>query len=194
MAVQTGSSYPVVYSVDMPTTLSRWLWLFKWLLAIPHMIVLMVLGFVSWFALLGSWFAILITGKRPKGLWDFELGVLRWSARVNAYTSHLTDSYPSFSMDDQPNYPVRIEAHYVEKANRLTTFFRYLLSLPHFIVLWFVSVVSFFVWWIFIIMVVVTGKPHEGTFNFLVGVGRWQTRVNCYYSLITDEYPPFSMD
>lgn len=193
MAVQAGS-YPVTYSVDTPATLSRWLWIIKGFLLIPHYVVLILLAFVTWFTLLASWVAIVITGKRPRGLWDFHLGYLRWSARVNAYGGHLTDIYPSFSMDEQATYPVRVEADYIESASRLTTFFRYLLSIPHLIVLWFLIIVSFFAWFVFILMVIVTGKPHQGTFDFLVGVNRWQTRVSFYYWLLTDEYPPFSLD
>lgn len=192
----TGQSglYPVTYTVDTPETLSRWLWLFKWLLTIPHIIVLGFLGFVSWFTLLASWVAILVTGKRHRGLWDFHLGIQRWSVRVNGYSGHLTDAYPAFSMDADDRYPVRLEVEYTEEANRLTTFFRYLLSIPHFIVLWILSFVVSIVWLVFIIMVIVTGKPHEGTFKFLVGFNRWQARVSCYYWLLTDEYPPFSLD
>lgn len=193
MAVQSGL-YPVTYSVDTPATLSRWLWLFKWLLLIPHFIVLSILGIVSWFTLLASWVAILVTGKRPRGLWDFHLGIQRWSVRVNGYGGHLTDSYPAFSMDADDQYPVRLEADYTEEANRLTTFFRYLLAIPHWIVLWFLSIAVFFAWFVFILVVIVTGKPHQGTFDFMVGVNRWQARVNCYYWLLTDEYPPFSLD
>lgn len=193
MAVQT-SAYPVTFTVDTPSTLSRWLWLFKWLLIIPHMIVLGLLGIVSWFTLLASWVVILITGKRPRGLWDFHFGLLRWSTRVNGYSGQLTDKYPAFTMDEEADYPVRVEAEYTEEANRLTTFFRYLLSIPHFIVLWFLSIVASFAWLALVVVVVFTGKPHKGLFDFLVGFNRWQTRVNCYYWLLTDEYPPFSLD
>ncbi len=193
MAVQSAA-YPVTYSVDTPVTLSRWLWLFKWLLLIPHTIVLMFLGIVSWFTLLASWFAILITGKRPRGLWDFHLGIQRWSVRVNGYGGHLTDQYPSFTMEEEPAYPVRLDAEYTEGADRLTTFFRYFLVIPHWIVLWFLAWVFFFVMFAHIVVVIVTGKPNEGIFKFMVGYNRWQARANMYYWLITDEYPPFSMD
>lgn len=97
-------------------------------------------------------------------------------------------------MDADDSYPVRLEAEYVEEANRLTTFFRYLLSIPHFIVLWFLGIVAYFAYWALTLVVIFTGKPHKGLFDFLVGYNRWSARANCYYWLLTDEYPPFSMD
>ncbi len=192
--VHTGSSYPITVTVETPESLSRWLWLFKWLLLIPHFIVLSILGFVSWFTLLASWIIIVITGKRPKGLFDFHLGLLRWSTNVNIYGSHLTDRYPEFTMDANSNYPVQVTGEYQESASRVSTFFRYFLVIPHWIVLWFVGIISFFVMFIHVIVVLITGKPNEGMFNFLVGYNRWQARANGYYWLLTDEYPPFSMD
>lgn len=193
MAVQPAT-YPVTYAVDYPSTLSRWLWLFKWILLIPHYIVLAVLGVVTWFTLLASWVAIVITGKNPRGLWDFHLGVLRWSSRVNGYAVHLVEGYPGFSMQEEPVYPVRFNAVYVAKASRLTTFFRVLLAIPHWIVLGLLGYVVGLVWLIHIIVVIFTGKPNDGIYKFIVGYYRWQARVNGYYWLLTDKYPPFSLD
>ena len=193
MAVQP-TSYPVTYAADMPPTLSRWLWLFKWILLIPHFIVLSLLGFVTWFTLLASWVAIVITGKNPRGLWDFHLGVLRWSTRVNGYGAHLVDKYPGFTMDEEPGYAVRFNAEYIAEASRLTTFFRILLAIPHWIVLWLLGYIVGLVWLIHIIVVIFTGKPNDGIFKFIVGYYRWQSRVNGYYWLLTDKYPPFSLD
>lgn len=193
MAVQPAA-YPVTYEVDSPEKLSRWLWLFKWLLVIPHLIVLMVLGVVSYFTLFVSWVIILITGKPHRGLWDFHLGINRWGIRVNAYAGHLTDQYPGFSMQEEADYPARLNAEYSPTASRLTTFFRYLLAIPHWIILWILSYVVSIVWLVHIVIVIFTGKPHPGIFKFIVGFYRWQTRANLYLWLITDKYPPFNMD
>ncbi len=193
MAAQPAQ-YPITYAVDSPPTLSRWLWLFKWLLLIPHFIVLSILGFVSWFTLLAAWVVIIVTGKQPRGIFDFHLGILRWSSRVNGYGGHLTDQYPGFTMDEESSYPVRFDAEYSPTASRLTTFFRYFLAIPHWIVLYFLGIVAMFVWFAHIVVVIFTGKPHDGLFKFLVGFNRWQSRANGYYWLMTDKYPPFSMD
>ena len=85
---------------DVPQDLNRWLPLVKWFLAIPHYIVLVVLGFFAFFAIVIAWFAILITGRYPRGLFNFVVGVFRWSIRVRAYMYLLvTDQYPPFSME-----------------------------------------------------------------------------------------------
>lgn len=84
---------------DAAQDLNRWLPLVKWILAIPHYIVLGVLGLASFFVLIGAWFAILVTGRYPRSLFDFVEGVLRWQNRVVAYSILLvTDAYPPFSL------------------------------------------------------------------------------------------------
>ncbi len=92
-AVHVHLAYP-----DAAHELNRWLPLVKWLLAVPHYIVLVVLAALAVLAVIGAWFAILATGRYPRGLFDFVVGVLRWSLRVSAYAFLLvTDRYPPFS-------------------------------------------------------------------------------------------------
>ena len=103
MSVETAiagapGGYPVRFDIEYPEQLSRWLIFVKWLLAIPHFIVLMFLyiaAFVAWFI---AWLAVLFTGRFPRGLFDFIVGVVRWNYRVNAYTNLLRDDYPPFSL------------------------------------------------------------------------------------------------
>jgi hypothetical protein len=84
---------------DVKQDLNRWLPLVKWLLAIPHYIVLIFLGIASFFAVIIAWFAILFTGRYPRGLFNFVEGVMRWSLRVEAYAMLLvTDTYPPFKL------------------------------------------------------------------------------------------------
>ena len=98
----TTKDQAVNLNVDYPNAdkdLSRWLPLVKWLLAIPHYIILLVLWIFAFFAILIAWFAILITGRYPAGLFNYVVGVFRWTVRVQAYVSLLvTDQYPPFSM------------------------------------------------------------------------------------------------
>ena len=99
MAQAAAGSSPVQFDVQYPPELSRWLIFVKWLLAIPHFIVLLFLLIGAYVALLVAWFAILFTKKFPESLFRFVVGVLRWQLRVQAYTSLLTDRYPPFSME-----------------------------------------------------------------------------------------------
>lgn len=91
------TEYPVTFEVEYPERLSRWLIFIKWLLVIPHVFVLALYGMVANFVVFFAWWAILFTGKYPKGMFDFVVGYHRWSVRVNAYTSLLRDNYPPFS-------------------------------------------------------------------------------------------------
>jgi hypothetical protein len=193
MAVQIVS-YPVMYDLDRPERLSRWLWLFKWLLLIPHFIILWVLSFVAAIALFVAWIVVIITAKYPRGLFDFIVGVSRWSFRMNAYGTHMTDRYPPFSMGDDPQYPVRIQANYPERSSRLKAFFRWLLIIPHLIVLYVLGAVNAVLWLVHIVIVIVTGKPNNDVFRIMVGINRWSARVALYGALTTDQYPPFALE
>jgi hypothetical protein len=93
-----AGEYPLTLEVEYPESLNRWAPLYKWLLAIPNMIVLMVLGIVAFILVFFSWFAILFTGKFPSGLFDFVVGTQRWSLRLNAYIYLMRDEYPPFSL------------------------------------------------------------------------------------------------
>ena len=96
--VAAAPEYPLRYDVDYPEELSRWLIFVKWLLAIPHYIVLLFLLIAVYFAYIIAWFAILFTKRYPQGLFDFVVNVNRWNYRVGAYTALLRDEYPPFSL------------------------------------------------------------------------------------------------
>ena len=194
MAVQIVPSYPVIYDIDRPERLSRWLWLFKWLLLIPHFIVVWVLSIVAAVALFIAWIVVVITAKYPRGLFDFIVGVYRWTYRMNAYGTHMTDLYPPFSMADDAQYPVRVIAEYPQRLSRLKAFFRWLLIIPHLVVLYFLNIVSGVLWLAHIVIVIFTGKPNDEVFRLMAGINRWGVRVALYGALTTDQYPPFSLE
>ncbi len=92
------------------------------------------------------------------------------------------------------NYPITFGAVYPEKMSRLTTFFRIILIIPQVIVLYFLEIVAGVIWFIAWWAILFTGKYPKGMYDFFVGFMRWSTRVNGYMYLLTDKYPPFSMD
>ncbi|MCA9821428.1 MAG: DUF4389 domain-containing protein [Dehalococcoidia bacterium] len=193
---QMTSGYPFGLEVDAPAAQNRLSVLLRIFYIIPHMIVLYILGIVAAIIYFISWFAILFTGGYPSGMMNFMLNYLHWSTRANAYLYLLTGQYPPFSMGPDGAYPVRLAAMgQLEGRNRLTTFWpiRSILAIPHIIVLYILSIVAGIVLFISWIVALFTGSVPAGMHNFLAGVLRWNTRVNAYVLLLTDEYPPFSL-
>jgi hypothetical protein len=125
---------------------------------------------------------------------NFSLGAARWSARVSGYMFLLTDKYPPFSLDAMADYPVRFDGTVaIDGRNRLTSFFRYFMIIPHIIVLWLVLIAAEVVLLISWFVALFTGSVPPGLHTFLAGTLRWMSRVNAYTMLLTDEYPPFSL-
>ena len=215
MSEAESHPYPVVLEGELDSDLSRWLWLVKWLLVIPHLIVLALL----WLATLVCWlialFAILFTGRYPRGLFDFVLGVLRWTWRVAFYSYYAlgTDRYPPFSLEEEPGYPARLDVEYPEQLSRGLVLVKWwLLVIPQAII------VGIFVggwgWWPFSndahwagagglvgVLVVIAGfillftKSYpRSIFDLVLGLDRWAARVFAYVLLMRDEYPPFRLD
>lgn len=189
------ASYPVSFDVEYPDHLSRLLIFFKWLLVIPSFIVLYVLSLAFMVTTFVSWFAILITGRYPRGLFNFATGVFRWSSRMEAYVYLLRDEYPPFRLSDSAgqSYPVSFEVEYPDHLSRLLIFVKWLLAIPHFIVLYVLSIVisvTTFVSWFAILF---TGHYPRGLFDLSVGYIRWNMRVSAYLLYLRDEYPPFRL-
>jgi hypothetical protein len=194
-----SKTYPVTLRGELTTPLSRWLWLVKWLLAIPHFIVLGFLGLASFVCWVIAFFAILFTGKYPRGLFDFNLGVMRWSWRVGFYCYQAmgTDKYPPFSLDPDPNYPADLDVQYPEKLSNGMVLVKWLLAFPHWIIvgifnsgrgglIFLLAIVS-------VIILLFTGKYPDELFKIIIGMNRWTYRVIAYV-MMRDEYPPFRLD
>ncbi len=192
MAPPADSSYPVRFDIAYPENLSRLLIFIKWLLAIPHFVIIYALNIVFEVLTFIAFFAILFTAKYPEGLFKFNVGIRRWQANVTAYVMLMRDEYPPFSFDPG-QYAVTLEIDYPENLKRFAPLYKWLLAIPHLIVLGVLGIVAFlgiFVAWFAILF---TGKFPKGIFDFVVGVQRWNTRVTAYVLFMRDEYPPFSL-
>jgi hypothetical protein len=218
---QATPTYPVSVEGELDPGLSRGLWLVKWLLAIPHVVVLFVLWIAFFVMTVVAFFAILLTGRYPRGIFDFNVGVLRWTWRVAfySYSALGTDRYPPFTLDHVPDYPATLEVAYPERLSRGLVLVKWwLLAIPHYVVVglfqgswgftrwgwadwgngnWDVG------WWplgggligilvlVSAVVLLFRGRYPREIFDFVVGLNRWSYRVWAYAALMRDEYPPF---
>lgn len=216
-APRTGPS-PVTVTGNLDAPLSRWQWLVKWVLLIPHFVVLALLwvGFVLLTIVAG--FAILFTGRYPRGIFDVNVGILRWTWRVAfyGYSALGTDRYPPFTLADV-DYPARLDVTYPRRLSRgLVLVKSWLLALPHLLIVgvltggglaWTFDATSDRSWELSLgggligilalvagVALLFTARYPAGLFDLLVGLNRWVFRVVAYVALMTDEYPPFRLD
>jgi hypothetical protein len=150
-----------------------------------------VLGAVAGVCAFLAWFAILFTGRHPEGLWNLTAFYFRWRVRALAYATLLRDEYPPFG--DAP-YPAELVLPPPsEPRDRLTVFFRFLLALPHLVVLFFLGLAWAFTTAVAWVVILLTGRFPELLYGFALGVLAWSTRVEAYVLLLRDEYPPFTL-
>ena len=219
MVARTPAAYPARLTGELDPHLSRWLWLVKWFLAIPHYIVLAGLWFAFAVTTLVAFFAILFTGRYPRSLFHFNVGVLRWSWRVGfyAYSALGTDRYPPFTLA-KTDYPADFEVDYPEHLSHgLVLVKSWLLAIPHLIIVGLLTA-NIFYWWttrddltsgyqngggmsLLGLLVVIAGffvlisrKYPPALFDLIMGINRWVYRVITYVALMRDEYPPFHLD
>jgi Domain of unknown function (DUF4389) len=198
--------YPVALEARLEEPLSRWRWLVKWLLAIPHYVVLAFLWAVFVVLTVVAFFGILVTGRYPRPLFDFNVGILRWTWRVGYYAFTLgTDRYPPFSLGPEPDYPATLDVPYPERlSRRLVLVKSWLLAIPHLLI---VGIFSGSVLWassdwpglttilalVAGVVLLFTARYPRDVFELLVGLNRWSWRVVAYVALMRDEYPPFRL-
>ncbi len=187
----TLDTYPLQYSVDYPEgPRNRLTTLLRLILAIPIIIISI---FLTWQVVVPTFFMILFRNKYPRWWFDWNLEVQRFTSRVNSYVLLLRDEYPA--TDDEQ--AVHLDIAYPDEGelNRFMPIVKWLLAIPHFIVLYVLSlivlVVSFIAW----LAILITGRYPSGMFDFTVGVMRWSNRVTAYaFLLTTDRYPPFRFE
>jgi hypothetical protein len=182
-------------AIDAP---SRRLWLVKWcVLAVPHYPILIGLYLLYPLVTIAAGIAILFTGRYPRPLFDFNVGVLRWSWRLMNYRFPMnsTDKYPPFTLASVPDYPADLEVDYPERlANRAVLLQRWLLGLPQIILCWSLEPFLQALCVVNAVWLGCIGTINQGMFDLLMGIVRWRYRVAVYVSLMRDEYPPFRMD
>jgi hypothetical protein len=183
--------YPARVDIDYPDHLSRLLIFVKWLLAIPHYIVLWVLGIGAYVVLIVSWFAVIITGSYPQGMFNYLVGFERWRVRVSAYLFLQTDAYPPFTMADDRDYPVRVEIDYPERIARWRPLVHWLLVIPAAIGAVVIGIAAFFAWIIAWFAILITGRYPQGLWDVVTIAIRWFTRVTIFEFWMTEAYPPF---
>jgi hypothetical protein len=214
-----ATPYPVSYSIQRPDHYNRLTVAFRLILAIPQLILVgagsfEVLSipysytssgqnhvFIPYFSgglltlvlsilVFIAWFSILFTKRFPQAFQGFCIMIYRWSQNVQAYVTLLAAPYPPFG--DGP-YPLQLSVTPTVEHNRLTTFFRVILAIPHFVALFFLGIAQTVVTIIAWFAILITGQYPAGMYEFSVGVVRWGARVLAYMNLFVDDYPPFSL-
>jgi hypothetical protein len=209
--------YPLRLTGELDPKVSRGLWLIKWLLAIPHFIILFFLWIAFAVSTVVAGFAILFTGRYPRSIFNFNVGVLRWSWRVSfySYSALGTDRYPPFTLADSPDYPARLDVDYPEQLSRGLVLVKWwLLAIPHYLLVAIFTGGAWATWtgagasWadatlggligvlvLFAgVALLFTGRYPTALYDFILGMNRWVFRVAAYATLMTDQYPPFRLD
>ena len=211
---RSPGTYPVRLDGRLDQPLSRWLWLVKFVLIVPHAIVLAFLWLAVTVMTVVAGFAIVFTGRYPRSIFDFNVGVMRWTWRVGFYATSAfgTDRYPPFTLERDPTYPADLTIAYPEHLSRWLVLVKWwLLALPHLIIVailtggfgsgtsggWriasgggIITLLAF----VGAVVLAVRGRYPQRLFDVTMGLNRWCFRVLAYVALMTDEYPPFRLD
>jgi hypothetical protein len=212
------AGYPVRLTGELDSNLSRWLWLVKMFLAIPHYVVLAFLWVAFLVSTVIAGFAIVCTGRYPRPLFDFNVSVLRWNWRVGfyVYAALGTDRYPPFTLA-RTDYPADFDVAYPERLSRGLVLVKWLLAIPQLIIVFLIAAAILPYWWtdydwssgfqpiggysVLNLLVVIagfflliSGRYPSALFDLLLGINRWLYRVLTYVAFMRDEYPPFRLD
>jgi Domain of unknown function (DUF4389) len=197
--------YPARLDAALDPGTSRWLWLVKWLLVLPHLVVLVFLWLAMMVLTVVAGVNIAITGRYPRSIFDFNVGVMRWTWRVSYYSigAFGTDRYPPFSLASDPSYPADFTVDYPQQLSRGLVWVKWwLLALPQLLIVAILTggfgiptgnLVALLAV-IAAAILMVTRRYPQDLFDLLIGFNRWSFRVLAYCALMRDEYPPFRLD
>lgn len=193
MSAMSADAYPARLEVDYPERLDRITTLLRLILVIPVALLLSLMNYVgNNVVVIPTVVIMLIRRKYPRWWFDFNLEYTRFMGRVNAYGALLTDQYPS--LEDEQSVHIEVDYPNTANLNRFLPLVKWLMALPHYIVLALLMVLSLLAEIISWVAILVTEKYPRPLFNFVVGVQRYSLRVNAYaFLLVTDRYPPFSL-
>jgi hypothetical protein len=188
----SAAGYPARLTIAYEEPLNRFLPLIKWLLLLPHYFALFLLAIGAYLALIFAFFAVLFTGRYPRGIFEFLVGVMRWAARVSAYCYLMTDAYPPFSLNPEPGDPAQFEIDYPEGGvNRWRPLVHWLLVIPFVIaasvIHYIAQVLVFFAFF----AILFTRRFPKGMFEIVEVSLRWLYRGYAYTAFMTTRYPPF---
>jgi hypothetical protein len=196
--VAPTGGYPINLDVQVPERIARWRPLVQWILAIPLFIVVYVLRIVAEVCAFIGWFAALFTGELPEVLGNLIAGYYRYAWKTYSYAWFLRDTYPSFGLtmgyDDPGTDPAWFEVQRGQGLSRLAVLFRIILVIPQLIVLLFLWIAASFAVFVAFFAVLFTGRWPGGLRDFVVGASRWILRVDAWFYLLADPYPPFSLN
>jgi hypothetical protein len=184
------TTHPVQYEAVYEAERNRLTTFFRLILAIPHFILVALWGIPAYLVTIIAWFAIIITGSYPQGLWDFAARYFVYTGRVNGYYGLLTDVYPPFGSGG--DYPVQVSVQRSDRQSRLKTFLRYILIIPAAIGTYLLTIaqnaVTFLAW----LVIIFTGRMPVPLQNFILFVHRFSIRTTAYALLLVDAYPSFA--
>jgi hypothetical protein len=183
--------YPIALEADYKREPGRVSTFFRYILAIPWEIVGLIYLIAAFFTHLAAWIVIIVTGRQPEGIYNFNAGVLRYWMRTYGFQYLLTDAWPPFGLRPDPTYPVRVDiAPCPERQSRLKALFRLILAIPLFVLGWAINLLhngAVFVSWLTIVF---RGYQPAGAHNALVFTTSWAARFAGYVGLLTDVYTP----
>ena len=188
--------YPVQYEADFNPEPNRWTTFFRLILAIPWFIVALFWGILFIFTHLLAWVAIIIMGRYPQWLYEFNAGIVRFGVRTSAWIYLQTDEWPPFGLSDDASYPIRVNiAPAAERQSRLKALFRWILVLPVVFVLSYgtsyIQMLAGLVAWLTIVF---RGYMPQGVHDMLTFVNSFHARVFGYLAFLTDDYPPIGLE
>ena len=187
-----GNNYPVTFEMDYVPERSRLTTFFRWILAIPHFIMLYVYTIVFFVVLVIAWFALLFTARWPEGLYRFAGNYLRYATRVAGYIYLGVDQYPPFSGSEDVDYPVRVTIAPAQASySRLKVFFRGIYAILAIVIRYALGIVIGFVSFLSWFAIVITGRQPAGLQSALNFALAYTTKADALLFLVTETYPPF---